>query len=89
MVYISRKGKHVLGRTLIRTSGRTCLCLVFRTSIAKPVRYDWENDHYDEMQDPFLKQFDEEGNFIEPTKDEPNTTDSSIEVHYSFKDKTP
>ena len=62
---------------------------VFRTSIAKPVRYDWENDHYDEMQDPFLKQFDEEGNFIEPTKDEPNTTDSSIEVHYSFKDKTP
>jgi membrane associated rhomboid family serine protease len=62
---------------------------VFRTSIAKPVRYDWENDYYDEMQDPFLRQFDEEGNFTEPTKDELNTTDSPVEVHYSFKDKDP
>ena len=61
---------------------------VFRESIPKPVRYDWEHDQYDEMQDPFLQQFDEHGNFIESPKEETHTTDSSLEVHYSFKNKT-
>ena len=61
----------------------------FKTSIAKPVRYDWENDHYDDLQDPFLQQFDDEGNFIETPKEELHTTDSSLEVHYSFKNKAP
>jgi len=60
---------------------------VFRESIPKPVRYDWEHDQYDEMQDPFLQQFDEDGNFIESPKEELHTTDSSLEVHYSFKNK--
>ena len=60
---------------------------VFRESIPKPVRYDWEHDQYDEMQDPFLRQFDEEGNFIESPTEELHTTDSSLEVHYSFKNK--
>jgi hypothetical protein len=60
---------------------------VFRESIPKAVRYDWEHDQYDEMQDPFLQQFDEHGNFIESPKEETHTTDSSLEVHYSFKNK--
>ena len=60
---------------------------VFRESIPKPVLYDWEHDQYDGMQDPFLQQFDEEGNFIESPKEELHTTDSSLEVHYSFKNK--
>ena len=60
---------------------------VFRESIPKAVRYDWEHDQYDEMQDPFLRQFDEEGNFIESPTEELHTTDSSLEVHYSFKNK--
>ena len=61
---------------------------VFRESIPKAVRYDWEHDQYDEMQDLFLQQFDEHGNFIESPKEETHTTDSSLEVHYSFKNKT-
>jgi len=40
------------------------------------------------MQDLFLQQFDEHGNFIESPKEETHTTDSSLEVHYSFKNKT-
>ena len=61
--------------------------IVFRTSIAKPVRYVWEDDQYDEKEDPFLKQFDAEGNFIELPKEELHTTDSTVDVQYSFKNK--
>jgi len=60
---------------------------VFRTAIAMPVRYVWEDDQYDEKEDPFLKQFDAEGNFIESPKEEMHTTDSTVDVKYSFKNK--
>jgi len=60
---------------------------VFRTAIAKPVRYIWEDDQYNEQDDPFLNQFDAEGNFIESPKEEMHTTDSTVDVHYSFKNK--
>jgi len=60
---------------------------VFRTAIAKPVRYIWEDDQYNEQDDPFLKQFDAEGNFIESPKEEMHTTDSTVDVQYSFKNK--
>lgn len=60
--------------------------LVFKTSIAKPPKYVWEQEHYDESKDPFLQQFDAEGNFIE-ISDEDHTTDSSLEVRYNFKEK--
>ena len=60
---------------------------VFRTAIAKPVRYIWEDDQYNEQNDPFLNQFDAEGNFIESPKEEMHTTDSTVDVQYSFKNK--
>ncbi len=39
--------------------------LIFRREIAKPKKYVWEHDDFNEDEDPFLQQFDEEGNFIE------------------------
>ena len=60
---------------------------VFRTAIPKPVRYVWEDGQYNEKDDPFLKQFDAEGNFIESPKEEMHTTDSTVDVQYSFKNK--
>ncbi|WP_407557297.1 rhomboid family intramembrane serine protease [Winogradskyella sp. 4-2091] len=39
--------------------------LIFRKQIAKPERYKWEEPHYNEDDDPFMKHFDENGNFIE------------------------
>ncbi len=39
--------------------------LIFRKEIAKPKKYVWEQEHYNEDDDDFLKHFDEEGNFIE------------------------
>jgi membrane associated rhomboid family serine protease len=62
---------------------------IFRSSIAKPVRYVWEDSHYDEAEDPFLQHFDAAGNFVETPKEAPHTTDSTVEVQYSFKNKDP
>jgi membrane associated rhomboid family serine protease len=42
--------------------------LIFRREIAKPKKYVWEQDNYNEEEDEFLKHFDEDGNFIENKK---------------------
>ncbi len=39
--------------------------LIFRKEIAKPKKYVWEQENYNEDNDEFLKHFDENGNFIE------------------------
>ncbi|WP_179354545.1 rhomboid family intramembrane serine protease [Winogradskyella vidalii] len=39
--------------------------LIFRRQVAKPERYQWEEVDYDEDDDPFMRHFDEDGNFIE------------------------
>ncbi len=44
--------------------------LFFRKAIAKPKKYVWELDDYNEDNDPFLKHFDEDGNFIEAIEPE-------------------
>lgn len=59
--------------------------LVFKKDIAKPKKYTWEQEHYNENDDPFLKHFDENGNFIEQTKEE-NSQDEII-IKYTFKEK--
>ncbi|MFD1063864.1 rhomboid family intramembrane serine protease [Winogradskyella litorisediminis] len=42
-----------------------CLAFIFRSNVAKPEKYLWEEENYDEKDDPFMKHFDENGNFIE------------------------
>ena len=43
----------------------TLLALFIRQNIAKPQKYEWEKIDYNENDDPFLRHFDEDGNFIE------------------------
>ncbi|MGB5941411.1 MAG: rhomboid family intramembrane serine protease [Leeuwenhoekiella sp.] len=50
--------------------GGILLALVFKSPIAKPKKYAWQAVDYDESDDPFLRQFDKDGNFIEPIDDE-------------------
>lgn len=38
--------------------------LIFRKQIAKPNRYVWETEHYNEDNDPFMQHFDTDGNFV-------------------------
>ena len=54
----------------------------FRKAIAKPKKYVWEQENYNEDDDPFLKHFDEDGNFIEhiETEEEPPI------INYTYKE---
>ena len=39
--------------------------LVYKQDIAQPPKYEWEKPDYNHEEDPFMKHFDENGNFIE------------------------
>ncbi|WP_298530489.1 rhomboid family intramembrane serine protease [uncultured Algibacter sp.] len=56
--------------------------LFFRKEIAKPKKYVWEQENYNEEDDPFLKHFDENGNFIENIEED---KESSV-VNYTYKE---
>ena len=53
--------------------------IVFRKSVAKPERYVWQEPDYNEDDDPFLKHFDENGNFIETVTEETEEVDPKDE----------
>ncbi|WP_136480176.1 rhomboid family intramembrane serine protease [Cognatitamlana onchidii] len=55
---------------------------IFRKEIAEPQKYVWEEDNYKEEDDPFLRHFDEHGNFIENID---NEGEDVIEVNYTYK----
>lgn len=57
--------------------------LFFRKEIAKPKKYVWERDDYNEENDPFLKHFDENGNFIETIETEEEQEQPTI--NYAYK----
>lgn len=62
--------------------------LVFRKSIAKPKKYKWEEEDYNEEDDPFLKHFDEHGNFVEHIEEPHETIEEKpdkIRITYQFK----
>jgi membrane associated rhomboid family serine protease len=59
--------------------------LLFRKEIAKPKKYIWEEPHFNEADDPFLKQFDENGNFIESV--EPEVEEEPPAINYIYKEE--
>lgn len=59
--------------------------LIFKKAIAKPKKYVWEQKDYNEADDPFLKHFDENGNFIEHSDEEVEQEQPT--VNYTFKEK--
>ncbi len=71
------------------------LAFAFKKQIAKPERDIWESETYNEDDDPFMKHFDENGNFIEilPEEGLENDFDSIAEnqnqpniINYIYKD---
>lgn len=68
--------------------------LLFRKNIVENKKYEWEKDNYDPSLDPFMQQFDDEGNFIEkPKEDEVENVPeiekiSKIKIQYIFKKKS-
>jgi len=65
--------------------------LIFKKQVAKPERYKWEQPSYNEEDDPFMRQFDENGNFIE-LEPEPETefeleNNQAPKIRYIFRKK--
>ena len=56
---------------------------IFRKEIAKPKKYNWEQESYNEEHDNFLKHFDANGNFIETV--EPEIEEEQLHINYHFK----
>ncbi|MEH6406033.1 MAG: rhomboid family intramembrane serine protease [Leeuwenhoekiella sp.] len=51
------------------------LAFFVRNNIAPPKIYEWQKKGYDHENDPFLKQFDKNGNFIDPLPETEDTID--------------
>jgi membrane associated rhomboid family serine protease len=63
------------------------LAIFIRAKVPLPKKFDWEREDFIDEDDPFLRQFDEDGNFIElppPIKDDSDNYDS-LQVKYIFK----
>ncbi|MEM5565315.1 rhomboid family intramembrane serine protease [Psychroserpens sp. AS72] len=64
--------------------------IIFRKAIAKPERYVWQQPDYNEDDDPFLRQFDENGNFIDyvapEIEEEPISEENNPQYNYTFKE---
>lgn len=65
--------------------------IIFRKEVAKPEKYVWEKPEYNEDDDPFLKHFDAEGNFIEVIEEdvapieEPQEAPNQSKIIYVYK----
>lgn len=49
--------------------------LFFKAKSATKPKFDWERDDYEPINDPFMLQFDEKGNFIDPVNDDEISSD--------------
>jgi len=56
--------------------------IIFKKEIARPKKYVWEEEGFIEEDDPFLKHFDENGNFIEFKE---SKVEEELNIKYTFK----
>ena len=68
------------------------LSLIFKKNPIENKKYEWEKEDFNPENDPFLKHFDEAGNFIETlppqdTLETNNETNTIVKVVYNFKKK--
>ena len=61
--------------------------IYFKKSIIKPETYVWQQPDYNEDNDPFLRHFDEQGNFIEHIEQEKlEDTSENLNITYKYKE---
>nr|WP_291869184.1 rhomboid family intramembrane serine protease [Maribacter sp.] len=65
------------------------LSFIIKARTPLPKKFVWERDDYKEEEDPFLKHFDENGNFIEFSENNSEEPNTSIEVNYHYKKDGP
>lgn len=60
------------------------LTLFYKTpDYAKPIVYEWQRPDFDPMEDPFMKRFDDNGNFVNIEKVEEDYTETDINYYRS------
>ncbi|SHH05028.1 rhomboid family intramembrane serine protease [Flagellimonas flava] len=63
------------------------LALITKVKVPEVKKYEWEKEGFNEEEDPFLRHFDEHGNFIESQPEEKTVADDSIKITYHYKKK--
>lgn len=68
------------------------LALVFRKNPVENKKYEWEREDFNPEDDPFLRQFDADGNFVEIEREVEVETDeqtpTKISIQYTYRDKS-
>ena len=63
------------------------LAMLLKAPLPERKRYSWEQQHYNEAEDPFMKHFDAEGNFVEAPDEAESEPASGIRLRYEYKPK--
>ena len=61
---------------------------IFNKQTLPKKKYAWQKEDYDPSNDPFMKNFDEDGNFIETKTDVEDVTKTKTNVNYILKKKS-
>ncbi|PKA99036.1 membrane associated rhomboid family serine protease [Flavobacteriaceae bacterium MAR_2009_75] len=61
------------------------LAFTIKSPVPPVKKYDWEHEDYNEEADEFLRQFDENGNFIGDQRED--ETEEKIKIVYQWKDR--
>ncbi len=62
------------------------LAFLLKSAVPSAKKFAWEHDDYNEEEDEFLKHFDENGNFIEVSEENPLDNRNSITYNYQYKE---
>lgn len=66
--------------------------LIFKIDSLPVKKYEWQQEDYDAEKDPFLRQFDENGNFVgfekTPETEEDLKLKSGVRITYTFKESS-
>ena len=65
------------------------LALMIKVKPPPIKKYEWERDDFNEEDDPFLRHFDADGNFIESNEEQNHTEEASVKITYHFKKSLP
>lgn len=60
---------------------------IVKSGVIREFHYPWEHPEFDPSSDPFMRRFDESGNFIEDKPEEEAEEEPKIVIKYTYKDK--
>ena len=61
------------------------MALMIKVKTPPVKKYEWEREDFNEEDDPFLRHFDADGNFIEHHEEQNHTEEASVKITYHFK----